>query len=174
MAIRKLTAAAALGVAALTLTACNENERRATAGGGAGARLCMPFAGETTGRGQGAAPIPPSPSGPSGMMDDCLHRWGYALAASPDPADQVAGAVVAACMPTLSRWNQQALAPTGPGGAAPPAQAQSLITGEETNAMAERYRYVEGRALFYVVQARAGKCPAPPMTNGAPTGGAAG
>jgi hypothetical protein len=106
-------------------------------------------------------------------MDDCLHRWGYALAAAPDPADQVTGAVVAACMPALAQWNQQALMPTGPDGAgAAPSQAQSLITGEETNAIGERYRYAHNRALFYVVQARAGKCAAPPMRDGAPDSGA--
>jgi len=36
--------------------------------------------------------------------------------------------------------------------------------------MTEHYVFAQGRALFYVVQARAGKCAAPPMTNGAPTG----
>lgn len=165
MAGGKLTAVLALS--ALALAACNDNDDRR--GGSGGARLCIPFAGALTAQGQ-ATPAT-APAGPSAAMDDCLHRWGYALAASADPADQVAGAVVAACMPALSRWNQQALAPTaGPTGAAPPSSAQSLITGEETNAMAERYRYAEGRALFYVVQARAGKCAAPPMTNGVPDG----
>lgn len=167
MAGRRLTAALALSALALAACSDDDDDRR---GGAGGARLCIPFAGAQTGQGGQAAPVA-APAGPSAAMDDCLHRWGYALAASEDPADQVAGAVVAACMPALSRWNQQALAPTaGPAGAAPPSSAQSLITGEETNAMAERYRYAEGRALFYVVQARAGNCPAPPMTNGLPDG----
>jgi hypothetical protein len=170
MAGSKLSAA--LVLAALALTACNNNERRAGAGGGA--RLCMPFAGPSAAQGGPPAALPAA-SGPSAAMDDCLHRWGYALAASTDPADQVAGAVVAACMPALTRWNQQALTPmAGPDGAAPPSEAQSLVTGEDTNAIAERYRYAEGRALFYVVQARAGKCAPPPMTNGVPDGAATG
>ncbi|HVI34552.1 hypothetical protein [Phenylobacterium sp.] len=168
MAARTLTAALAL--TALALAACNDNDGDRRRGSG-GARLCIPFAGAQTTQGGQAAPAV-APTTPSAAMDDCLHRWGYALAASEeDSADQVAGAVVAACMPALSRWNQQSLTPTaGPTGAAPPSSAQSLITGEETNAMAERYRYAEGRALFYVVQARAGNCPAPPMTNGVPDG----
>lgn len=173
MAARKLTAVLALSALALAACSDDDDERR---GGSGGARLCIPFAGAQTTQGgqtaQGSQAAPAAaPTGPSAAMDDCLHRWGYALAASEDPADQVAGAVVAACMPALSRWNQQALAPTaGPTGPPPPSQAQSLITGEETNAMAERYRYAEGRALFYVVQARAGNCPAPPVTNGVPDG----
>ncbi|WP_374469890.1 hypothetical protein [Phenylobacterium sp.] len=167
MAGSKLTAA--LVVAGLALTACSENERRGAAG--ADSRLCIPFAGAQAGEGAAAAPAA-APAGPSAAMDDCLHRWGYALAKSSDPADQVAGAVLAACMPALARWNQQALAPSpGPVDGAPPAQAQSLVTGEDTNAMAERYRYAESRALFYVVQGRAGNCAAPPMANGAPTAG---
>ncbi|MCR5877650.1 hypothetical protein [Phenylobacterium sp. J367] len=161
---RTLKLTAALALSTLALAACNESERRA----GAVAGLCIPFAGATT-TDANAAPV--APAGPSAAMDDCLHRWGYALAGSSDPADQVAGAVVAACMPALTRWNQQSLAPTaGPTGGAPPSEAQSLITGEDTNAMAERYRYAQDRALFYVVQGRAGKCAAPPMRNGVPDG----
>ncbi len=143
---------AVVGVAALSLAACSDDDRR-------DARLCMPF--------QGAANAQAAPAGPSAAIDDCLHRWGYALARSEDTADEVAAAVVAACMPTLTQWNQQAIAPSANGGAPPP-EAPSLVTGEATNPMAERYRYVENRALFYVVQARAGECPAPPMTAGVP------
>jgi hypothetical protein len=145
---------AVIGVAALSLAACSDDDR-------GDARLCLPFQGAANA--QAAA----TPAGPSAAIDDCLHRWGYALARSEDTADEVAAAVVAACMPTLTQWNQQAMAPTA-SGVAPPVEAPSLVTGESTNPMAERYRYAESRALFYVVQARAGECPAPSMTAGVP------
>ena len=49
-------------------------------------------------------------------------------------------------------------------------QAVSLTTGEATNPMAEHSAFAQGRALLYVVQARAGHCAPPPAVNGAPTG----
>jgi hypothetical protein len=193
---RKLSALAAAGLAALSLAACNENRDRNggyVASGSGGSRggdgLCTPFPGETnaaagqTGaNGAGGAmggamggPMASGPMGPDGAsaVDDCLHRWGYALAASPDPADQVAQAVVAACSTTLTRWNQQAMSPMGPGGGSAPQQAPSLLTGEPTNPMAERFSYAQMRALFYVVQGRAGKCRAPAMNTAAGQGGTA-
>jgi hypothetical protein len=36
--------------------------------------------------------------------------------------------------------------------------------------LAEHSAFAQGRALLYVVQARAGRCKAPPIENGAPTG----
>jgi hypothetical protein len=65
-----------------------------------------------------------------------------------------------------ARWNQQALIPPAGGDLRAPTEAPSLITGEETNPVAERYSFARSRALFYVVQARAGKCAAPPMADG--------
>ena len=147
--------------ACLALAACDDPGQPRAAGAG-GTKLCTPFAGEANGQAAAAAPMDPR-----GMVDDCLHRWGYALAASPDPAGDVAAATVAACSSALGRWNQQALIPPGGDGPRAPTEAPSLITGEETNAVAERYGYAQGRALFYVVQARAGKCAAPPMADGA-------
>ncbi|MDB5448051.1 MAG: hypothetical protein JWQ97_3368, partial [Phenylobacterium sp.] len=95
--------------------------------------------------------------------------WGYSLAPSSDRAEEVAQAAVAACISSLSRWNQQGLTTNAPPGAAPTGEAPmdasnatSLLTGQPTNPMAEHYSYAQGRALFYVVQARAGKCAAPP------------
>jgi hypothetical protein len=69
----------------------------------------------------------------------------------------VADAVVAACSPSLASWNQSALATTGQN-----VQAPSLISGQPTNPVAEHYTFAQGRALFYVVQARAGHCAPPP------------
>lgn len=167
MADAKLIAAAA--VAALSLAACSDTSRGGVAS--AGGKLCTPFPTAAAAAAPAAPGAPVTVAAPvdaAGGMDDCLHRWGYALAASPDPAEAVAQATVAACASTLSRWNQQAMAPVGPNGA--DQEVPSLVTGQDTNAVAERYSYARGRALFFVVQARAGKCSAPPMANGAPLG----
>jgi len=43
--------------------------------------------------------------------------------------------------------------------------APSLLTGQTTTPIAEHYNYAQGRALFYVVQGRAGKCAPPPATS---------
>ncbi|HEY8574106.1 hypothetical protein [Phenylobacterium sp.] len=162
--IRRTAAIAALGC--LALAACDDPGEQRASGGGAGNRICTPFPGE----GGQASAAPAGPMEGRGAVDDCLHRWSYALAASPDPADHVAQAAVAACSGALARWNQQALAPTGPGDLRPPSEAPSLLTGEDTNPVSERYNFASGRALFYVVQARAGKCPAPSMKDGEPEG----
>jgi hypothetical protein len=167
MAGAKLIPVAAL--AALSLAACNDTSRGGVAS--AGGKLCAPFT-ATPATAAPAAPsaavtVAPTTDGSAGV-DDCLHRWGYALAASSDPAEAVAQATVAACAATISRWNQQAIAPVNTSGV--DQQVPSLVTGENTNAVAERYNYAQGRALFYVVQARAGKCSAPAMANGAPVG----
>jgi hypothetical protein len=133
--------------AALALSACDTAEHnRATAGGGVGG-ICKAFP-------QGSAATAAA-GDPSFAIDDCLHRWGYTLARASDGADVVAGAVVAACNAPLARWNQQTMS-TGQAQEAP-----SLITGETTNPIAAHASFAEGRALFYVVQARAGKCEPP-------------
>lgn len=162
---KKAIAAAAL--ACVALAACDNAERR-NGMAATGGKLCMPFtaAPAATPGAPGAPGVPAAVAAPSAGMDDCLHRWGYALAASADPAGDVAQATVAACSSALARWNQGAMAPT----AGAPSEAPSLITGEDTSPMAERYRFASTRALFYVVQARAGKCAAPPMKDGAPEG----
>lgn len=162
MASRPLLAAA---LAAIGLTACNDQNRGPT--GHAVSGLCLPFTGQAA-NGSAAAVAPPSDG--AGVLDDCLHRWGYALAASTDDADQVANAAVAACSTALSRWNQHAMLPAGaPGTETTSAvEAPSLITGETITPVAGRYAYAQGRALFYVVQARAGRCAPPPMNRGAP------
>jgi hypothetical protein len=166
----------ALALAALGLTACSNPQ--SGMGGGGNHSVCLPFpaatattaaATTTTANGQAAPPMAAPPAGdPASGLEDCLHRWGYALATSSDDANQVASAAVAACGPAISRWNQSALTPGDGGG--DPISAPSLVTGRETNPITEHYVFAQGRALFYVVQARAGKCAAPPMTNGVPTG----
>jgi hypothetical protein len=129
-------------VCALALCGCNKNQ---TQGVAVGTAACKAFP-------TAAAPVG---SDPGAVLDDCLHRWSYALAKSTDGADLVAQAAVAACSAPLSRWNQQAV------GAGAPPEAPSLLTGETTNPIAAHTEFARGRALFYVVQGRAGKCPGP-------------
>ncbi|MBS0362635.1 MAG: hypothetical protein JSR98_14765 [Proteobacteria bacterium] len=152
----------AAAIAAASLAACTASSNGGLAADGA---VCQPFAKTTVATG----PAPPAPAAmtgdPAAALDDCLHRWGYALAHSSDDAQPVANAVLAACGSSLSRWNQAALA------TAPAAdQAPSLITGQPTTPLGEHFVYAQSRALFYVVQARAGKCASPPMRDGVPTG----
>jgi hypothetical protein len=66
----------------------------------------------------------------------------------------------------LSRWNQASLGQSANSGE----QALSLTTGQPTNPLAEHSAFAQGRALFYVVQARAGRCSPPPAKNGVPEG----
>jgi hypothetical protein len=147
----KLIAATAL--AALSLAACNR---------GGGSSICTPFADAAPAAPAAPGQIAPAPTGdPAAAVDDCLHRWGYTLAASTDTAEAVARATLAACTPALTRWNQQGIA----AGAAPGSAIQaapSLLTGQPTNPFAEHFAYAQSRALFYVVQARAGRCAPPP------------
>jgi hypothetical protein len=158
-------------LAALGLAACNDNGR----GAGAGSGVCKPFTtagGATTGNASAANAtpanvLPAAPADASAGLDDCLHRWGYTLAASADPANMVADATMAACSADLTAWNQQQLS-SGTGGGAS-VEAPSLVNGQTTNPLAEHYAFAQGRALFYVVQARAGHCGPPPLANGAPT-----
>lgn len=150
--MRGATLIAAASLAALGLAACQEGG----AGKRAAAGLCKPFAAAPAGS-DGAA-----------VVDDCLHRWGYTLAKSEDEAGFAAQAVVAACTAPISRWNQQTLTAAAASGARV-AEAPSLLTGEPTNPIAEHNSFAEGRALFYVVQARAGKCDPPRETAPAQT-----
>lgn len=161
--MRRALPIAAAAAAALSLAACNNAENGRAAG--AGSRICTPFPEAANSNGQTGAPAQPTDA--AGAADDCLHRWAYSLAASTDPAEAVAQATVAACAPALTRWNQQGLG-VGAGGPAPGTgaeEAPSLLTGQPTNPLTEHYTYAQGRALFYVVQARAGKCAPPTSTS---------
>ena len=147
-------AIAALGLAALTLSACERGPGQMAAN----SKLCVDFkqtkAAPTTIAAEGAAAV-----------DQCVLRWAYSLASSHDDADAVAEAVTAACGAHLSRWNQASL--SQPGGTE---EAASLTTGQPTTPLAEHNAFTHQRALFYVVQARAGHCAPPSVVNGAPEG----
>jgi hypothetical protein len=159
--MRRIKLIAAGAVALVGLSACNNPD---AARGGGSARVCTPFPeAASTNNANGQAAAPAQPTDPAGVLDDCLHRWGYTLAASSDPAEAVAQATVAACTQALTRWNQQGLAmgaaPQQPGEQVQ--EAPSLVNGQPTNPFAEHFGFAQSRALFYVVQARAGKCAAP-------------
>ncbi len=151
-------AIAALGLAALTLSACERGPAQMAANG----KICIDF------KQQAKAPLATGADG-AAAVDQCVMRWGYSLASSRDDADLVAEAAAAACGAQLSRWNQAALSQPGGG-----EEAASLMTGESTTPLAEHNAFTHSRALFYVVQARAGNCTPPPVANGAPEGIAAG
>lgn len=145
------TAATVLAFAALGLTACDDHGFRANTG------ICADFktSQAQTAMNDAAAPV-----------DDCLRRWAYSLAGGRDPADVVAQAAVAACSPALGRWSQATLNQQAPSGG----EGLSLTTGQPTNPLAEHSAFANGRALLYVVQARAGRCAPPPTANGVPAG----
>jgi hypothetical protein len=153
MMIRK-PAMAVLALAALGLAACEDRDHD----GMANPKICADFK---------TAPGAMAASDPATPVDECTRRWAYSLAGSRDSAEAVAEAVVAACAPVLSKWNQASLGQAAPGGGE---QALSLTTGQPTNPLAEHSAFAQGRALLYVVQARAGRCKAPPVKNGAPEG----
>ncbi len=135
------------------LTACDDHGRLA-----ANTKICANF---QPASGQAAAPALSDAAAP---VDECLRRWAYSLASSRDTADVVADATVSACGSALTRWSQAALAQPQGG------EGLSLTTGQPTNPLAEHSAFARGRAVFYVVQARAGHCAPPPAANGAPTG----
>jgi len=154
MKLSPATAMLCLGV--LGLSACSDNGNHAMA---ANSKICVDF--------KAAKPAPaalPEADMGAGPLDECVRRWAYSLAPSRDAADTVAEAVVGACNGPLTRWNGQVLNAQGSG------EAASLTTGEPTTPLAEHNAFAHGRALLYVVQARAGACAPPPATNGVPDG----
>ncbi len=154
MKLQPVTALLCLGV--LGLSACNDADHHGVA---ANPKICVDF--KTAKPAQSALPEADTGAGP---LDDCVRRWAYSLAPSRDAAEVVAEAVVGACNAPLSRWNSQVLNVQGPG------EAASLTTGEPTTPLGEHNAFAHGRALLYVVQARAGACAPPPATNGVPDG----
>jgi hypothetical protein len=152
--------AAAATIAAAGLAGCNRqapttNGDLTLSGGG---KYCTPFpaAAEATNSASGLAPA--VVSDPAASFDDCIHRWGYVLAPSRDPADVVAQASVEACSSVLASWSQQV-------GQSPEPDTYDRgrrAAQQQPDPTAQRMHAAEGRALFYVVQARAGSCAAPP------------
>jgi hypothetical protein len=152
--MKRTTLTAALCLAAMGLTACDN------AGGGmaANSKVCIDW------KQAKPAVVVPGADG-AAPLDECVKRWAYSLASSADDAGTVAEAAAQACTTQLARWNQASL--TQPNG---DAEATSITTGETTTPLAEHNAFSRGRALFYVVQARAGHCAAPPIKDGTPEG----
>ena len=142
----------ALALATLALGACSDQHSMAANG-----KICADF--------KQARAAPAGASADAIAVDECARRWAYSLASSRDDADMVAEAVVGACNAPLTRWNQQALSQPGA-----ETTSASLTTGEPTTPLAEHNSFAHARAMLYVVQARAGNCPAPPAKDGAPEG----
>jgi hypothetical protein len=144
----------ALCLAALSLSACERGPQNMASNG----KICIDFK-------QAKAPLPGPGADGAAAVEQCVQRWAYSLAPSRDDADTVAEAAAAACQTQLSRWNQASL--NQPGGEG---DAASLITGQPTSPLAEHNAFSRSRALFYVVQARAGNCAPPTVVNGVPEG----
>ena len=151
----KIAAAVAI-IGALGLAACdNVPGRRANSG------LCTNF------KASGAtnSPLPPvTLNDGAAPVVECVRRWSYSLASAGDPADVVADAVVAACSAEVGRWNQASLSRPSNG------EGLSLSTGQPSNPLVEHGAFVRGRALLYVVEARAGQCAPPDVINAVPAG----
>jgi hypothetical protein len=156
------SAMAVLSLAVLGLGACDERHEMA-----GNPKVCADFKATKPATTTAAATAPPMAAGAEGAapLDDCVRKWAYSLAASRDTADTVAEAAVAACNVQLARWNQQALSQPGAD-----VEASSITTGQPTTPLAEHSAFAGARALLYVVQARAGHCAPPPITNGVPDG----
>jgi hypothetical protein len=152
-------AGALMAVSAL-LSGCNQSASAQNGGlQFTGSKYCAPF--KTTDA-TGAAALNAALSDPAAAFDDCIHRWGYTLAPARDPADVVAQAAVDACGPIIAAWNQQASSQEQ---AAPPTRYRSRSeaqAAQQPSPQAQQIRMAESKALFYVVQARAAGCAAPP------------
>jgi hypothetical protein len=159
----KMTLAGVALISAAALGACHRQGAPADSASLTltGSKYCTPFptasaaANATGGLGSAVAA-----TDPAATFDDCIHRWGYALAPSRDPADVVAQASVEACSTILANWSQQIGQQQGePSGDGSRGGREAPQTPDPE---AQRMHAAEGRALFYVVQARAGGCAAPP------------
>ena len=150
-----------LALTAATLSACGDND-----GGMVNNKICADFKTPDTAK----AATPAAPTDAAAPVDECVRRWAYSLAGARDGAEVVAGAAVAACATALSHWNQTAADAPAVDANGSPAAMTSLVTGQPTNAMAEHSAFAQRQALLYVVQARAGRCKAPPAVKGVPVG----
>ncbi len=125
---------AAAAAASLILSACSDLRTLAEAGGENG--LC--------------APVPPVRQEAAAnayqqaiQRDECIHRWSYRFATAPDTAEAIVGAVIGACRAQIDR--------------------SATVLGEgdpeaERWYLSEMERVAKERALYRVIQARAGNC----------------
>lgn len=128
-------AAGTLAVAA-TLAGCTDVRTNLSDVGGRDARLC--------------ATVPELRQDPAAnayqqaiQRDECIHRWSYLFAPVADSAEAVVGAVIGACRAQIDR------------------SATLLGEGDpeaERWYLQEMERVARERALYRVIQARAGNC----------------
>ena len=105
---------------------------------------------ETPGEAGLCAAVPPVRQEPAAnayqqaiQRDECIHRWSYQFASVPDSAESVVGAVIGACRAQIDR------------------SATLLGEGDpeaERWYLSEMERVARERALYRVIQARAGNC----------------
>jgi hypothetical protein len=155
-----LSAGAILALAAM-LSGCNQGAAAQNGGLLAdGSKYCTAFKADDA---NSTALLSTALTNPAAAFDDCIHRWGYALASARDPADVVAQAAVNACGPIAAAWSQQAMSQQPN---AEPTSYRYRVRMQQPQAQmspqAQQIRMAESRALFYVVQARAAGCQPPP------------
>lgn len=88
----------------------------------------------------------PDPIPAVGDWDGCVHRWAYRLASTEGAVQVIAKAVVAGCSDAVK------------------AAVERVLTGEEAppdGPPVPLEKQAMGKALFYVAQARAGRCAIP-------------
>lgn len=89
---------------------------------------------------------------------ECVHRWAYRLAASPDPAPTVAKAAVAACADAIDRWASAEFEYDAKSYRDPNPQMRSPNSDRLVSYHVGRREELTDLAGFRVVQARAGHC----------------
>jgi len=98
-------------------------------------------------------------------LDNCTLKWAYRLARSPDAADSVAQAVIGACAGAVDYLNSAAVAAKRADYAERypgiPPEWTSPRDGRDLTVQAYHYEEYRQKALFNVVQARAGQCKVP-------------
>lgn len=96
---------------------------------------------------------------PKVIAEECVHRWGYRLAGASDEANTVADAVVEACREPMARYAAEMADQTL---ALVPANERNRLLGDARRLSVESARTnLKEKALFHVVQARAGHCKVP-------------
>lgn len=120
---------------ALLATGCSEL-RSSLAEAEGGGSLCVPVPAARTDQAANAYQQ-------AVQRDECIHRWSYRFARVPDSAEAVVGAVIGACRAQIDR--------------------SATMLGEGDDAaerfyLAEMEKAAKERALYRVIQARAGNC----------------
>lgn len=126
---------AVVAALALLATACGELKTSMAEAGG-GESLCAPVPAARTDQAANAYQQ-------AVQRDECIHRWSYRFAKVPDSAESVVGAVIGACRAQIDR--------------------SATMLGEGDDAaerfyLAEMEKAAKERALYRVIQARAGNC----------------